>query len=635
MFGYLSHSLLFRAGLAMGLITALAVGGMASAVLMARSTHGEIAAVNQADSLRMQSYHIAAALEVIRNVESNPFGDMKVLTMEFEQRLASPHLTDAVNTTGRKSILEAYRLIADQWQRAILPLLRESMERSTDPLAEESLDKVRQAFRTIIGGFVTDIDNLVRLLEEEAESHIHLLGLLQGIGLFLTLTVAIATLYLLRIDVLGPLHDLLDAAERARSGNFTARVSHTGDDELGRLGRTFNTMAADLSKMYGTLEQRIALETGKLMQRNQSLELLYTATRYLTEAPVSEPTYRKLFDDIGRVVEVRGITLCQKNEGGNRAHRIARNGPTPPMCEKEHCGLCLDNGRTRLLGNAEHCGTRDILSVPVGDKKNINGVLLVETKPEKKLEPWQVQLLETLGKHISISLEVTRRVSQRRRLALLEERSVIARELHDSLAQSLTYLKIQVTRLSILLGSGAERSALDDVLGELKGGLEAAYRQLRELLTTFRLQIDGHGLGPALAKTVKEFNAHGEMAILLNNQLKTSPFSVNEEIHVLQIVREALSNVVHHSKATRAWISLGFEDDEHILICVEDNGIGIPRETERAHHYGHAIMRERANSVHGDLRIKPRDQGGTKVCLRFRPATNQRNRLSPREEPTT
>ena len=288
-----------------------------------------------------------------------------------------------------------------------------------------------------------------------------------------------------------------------------------------------------------------------------------------------------------------------------------------------------------MLGKAEHGSIHDILSVPVGDQKNNNGVLLVGVKPDKELEPWRIQLLETLGKHIGISVDVTRRVTQRRRLALLEERSVMARELHDSLAQSLTYLKIQVTRLSMLTRSGAARSAVDDALNELKEGLEAAYRQLRELLTTFRLQMDGHGLGPALAKTVEDFNARGEVGIVLDDQLKISTFSVNEEIHVLQIVREALSNVVHHSKATRARVSLGFEDDERILICVEDNGIGIPRKTERTHHYGQAIMRERASSLQGDLRIEPQDRGGTKVCLRFQPATTRQNRLSAQEEPMT
>ncbi|MCU7866324.1 MAG: nitrate reductase, partial [Candidatus Thiodiazotropha sp. (ex Lucinoma borealis)] len=199
---------------------------------------------------------------------------------------------------------------------------------------------------------------------------------------------------------------------------------------------------------------------------------------------------------------------------------------------------------------------------------------------------------------------------------------------------SLTYLKIQVTRLSVITRSGAEHSAVEDALRELKEGLESAYRQLRELLTTFRLQMDGSGLGPALAKTVEEFNARGNLDIQLDNQLKTSPFTVNEEIHVLQIVREALSNVIHHSKATQARVSLSFGDNKGILVSVEDNGIGLPQKAKRTHHYGLAIMHERSNTLHGNLRIERQDHGGTKVSLRFQPAATQKQ-FSSQEEQTT
>jgi two-component system nitrate/nitrite sensor histidine kinase NarX len=625
--GLLNHSLLLRAGLAMGLITALAVAGMTSAVLVARSTYGEAAAVNQAGSLRMHSYHIAAVLEADRNdAASNPFGELQKLTAGFDRRISNPRLTDVVNATKRKSIHEAYRLILAQWQQTIRPLLEGVVAYRNGSSAGQSGDEARLAFRTLVAGFVADIDNLVRLLEEDAESRIHMLGLLQALGLFLTLAVAIVTLYLLQIDVLSPLRDLLDAAERAGRGDFSARVSHTGPDELGRLGHTFNTMTADLSKIYATLEDRAAEKTKELLQRNQSLELLYTATRYLTETPVSGPTYNKLLDDITRVVEVDAITLCLKDAGTNQVYQKARHGPIPSICQTQDCERCLGNGRTHRLAKPGGDGHYNLLSIPVRDQAVDIGVLLVKTPQDGEFSPWRIQLLEALGKHIGISVEVTRRATEHRRLALLEERSVMARELHDSLAQSLTYLKFQVTRLSMLTRSGAETVAVDDALGDLKQGIETAYRQLRELLTSFRLQMDGRGLGPALSETVEEFNAYGETVIRLDNKLTTSPFSVNEEIHVLQIVREALSNVVHHSQATKARVNVGFEDYKRILVCIQDNGVGIPRKSERTHHYGLAIMRERARSLHGDLTIEPQARGGTQVSLRFQPAGTQPNR---------
>lgn len=632
MFGYFSRSLLLRAGLAMGLVTALALGGMASAVFVARTTHGEAAAVNQAGSLRMQSYQIAAALEASGTGGSKPFGDINILIQEFEQRLTHSRLTDVVESTNRKSIQAGYQVVEEQWQQTIAPMLRGYSERSSNHLLQSPPDRTRAAFRAVVVGFVADIDNLVRLLEEDAESRIHMLGLFQGISLFLTLTVAIATLYLLQIDVLGPLHDLLAAAEKAGRGDFTVQVGQTGADELGRLGRTFNTMAADLSKMYGALEQRVAEKTRELMQRNQSLELLYSATQSLAEAPVSEPTYRKLLNDIGKVIGVNGITLCQKVEGDGSAHRIASSGPIPPMCDTEDCATCLGNGRTRMIDEEKGGTTPHILSVPVGDQQQSNGVLLARIDREKTLETWQIQLLETLGKHIGISVDATRLIAQRRRLALLEERSVMARELHDSLAQSLTYLKIQVARLSILLGPASGKDTVGGVLIELKQGLETAYHQLRELLTTFRLQMDGVGLSPALAKTVEEFNARGDLDITLSSPPHISSLSVNEEIHVLQIVRESLSNIVHHSQATQAWVNLSIEDDNSIQLRVEDNGIGIPQKAERTHHYGLAIMAERASTLHGELTVEPRNQGGTRVSLKFTPAMDDLQHLPPQRE---
>ena len=199
----------------------------------------------------------------------------------------------------------------------------------------------------------------------------------------------------------------------------------------------------------------------------------------------------------------------------------------------------------------------------------------------------------------------------------------MARELHDSLAQSLTYLKIQVTRLSLLLGPGKKQTEVENALTELKQELAAAYRQLRELLTTFRLQMDEQGFGPTVSKTVKEFNEQGETLITLDNQLSASPFSVNEEIHVLQIIREALSNVIHHAKATQSQVSLGFGNHKNIRICIEDNGIGIPKKSERTHHYGLAILQERANSLEGDLNIESPHHGGTKICLTFKSKITQ------------
>ncbi len=619
MFGFLSRSLFIRAGLAMGVITVLAVAGMASAVYMAKSTHGEAAAVNLAGSLRMQSYRIAATLETDTRIHANLAKEVNALVLEFEQSLNSPVLSSVIFSTNRRSLQQAYVQIKQRWHQSMLPGVQGYLQQLISPLLESDLKAISSGFHSLVASFVYEIDQLVRLLEEDAESKIHMLGLMQGVSLMLTLLVAMLVLYLLYTDVLSPLRDLLNSAERAGRGDFSVRVSHTGSDELGRLGQAFNTMAADLSTLYGALEARVMEKTEALTRRNRSLELLYRASQCLTETPVAEATYQELLEEIRNVLSFQAITLCLVQENKERAYPIAKIGPLPPICRDEGCNLCLGNGRTRLLGSSDHGGSDDILSIAVKDEENEYGVLLVRLQQGESFQDWQTQVLETLGKHIGISIGVARRVTQRRRLALLDERSVIARELHDSLAQSLSYLKIQVTRLYLLRENNANSRQMDEVMHDLKEGLDAAYRQLRELLTTFRLQMDGRGLGAALAETVAEFNTRGEVKFILHNQLKNSFMSVNEEIHLLQIAREAMANVLHHSGATQAELNIQAHDDDSILLSVEDNGSGIPSHAERMNHYGLAIMHERANSLNAELNITNGQEGGTRVSLRFKP----------------
>jgi len=257
------------------------------------------------------------------------------------------------------------------------------------------------------------------------------------------------------------------------------------------------------------------------------------------------------------------------------------------------------------------------MAFPVGDQDQRFGVLLVDMGDSETLETWQQRLLAAVAGHIGTAIDLQQRMRESRRLALHEERGILARELHDSLAQSLSYLKIQVTRLAAALNDPSDRMTPQGVIEELREGINSAYRQLRELLTTFRLKMDDRGLRRALQDTVQEFRARSAVDIILDNQLPSSLLSPNEEIHVLQIVREALSNVVRHAKASQARITLR-RVGESVDVAIIDNGRGLEARPERAYHYGLTIMRERSESLNGELTLTSPPGGGTRVALRFR-----------------
>jgi two-component system nitrate/nitrite sensor histidine kinase NarX len=117
-----------------------------------------------------------------------------------------------------------------------------------------------------------------------------------------------------------------------------------------------------------------------------------------------------------------------------------------------------------------------------------------------------------------------------------------------------------------------------------------------------------------------EFQAKGGVTITLESSLPNYPLTPNEEIHVLQIVREALSNVLRHSGADKAWILLSLDAQEGCIeVRVTDDGSGPGTPDPGRSHYGLTIMRERAEILGGTIALRTATNGGAEVILRFTP----------------
>jgi len=620
-------SLLLRLGLAMATITALAFVGMLSSVFIAETSEGQAAAINQAGTLRMQSYRIAS--ELANQLDAQGKGQLertRDLIAEFEKRLQSPRLTGVLTRTDERSLHEAYYIVKLQWRTEIRPLLNSYLKSAEEHTGsahnQPAIDRFRDQYLEQVDDFVSNIDDMVKVLEVEAEQKIELLRLIQVVSLFLTILVVFVTMYLMNTDILGPLRELLAMARSVRHGDFSQRTHYQSEDELGQLGYAFNLMAEDLSKMYAGLEARVLEKTSDLERSNRSLELLYKTTRRLSDAPLSDAVYESLIRDIEELAGTGPGSICLGDTGESQAFKLASTREPvfdrPDICNPPNCQGCFSGGDTHFVEvQRSQSELLRVFSTPIKDMEKQYGVLLVEIPPDKPLQEWQRRLLETVASHIAIALNMAQRSSQARMLALLEERSVIARELHDSLAQSLSYLKIQVSRLDMALTQPDNSEKIKQVATELRDGLNSAYRQLRELLTTFRLRMDEAGLNRALEKTAEEFSERSNVEIELDNRLGGCKLGPNAEIHVIQVVREALSNVVRHAKADHAVISASCNVDGDVMIAVDDDGVGMPEETERQHHYGLAIMQERAHGVAGELTISHSALGGTRVELCF------------------
>ena len=249
------------------------------------------------------------------------------------------------------------------------------------------------------------------------------------------------------------------------------------------------------------------------------------------------------------------------------------------------------------------------------------GSIFPFSSPE--LDAQNNELIVSLTNLISTALSLRKQRQQEHQLILFEERSTIARELHDSLAQSLSYLKIQVSVLERHLKnqmSEPEAPAIYQNIEQIKVGLGSAYRQLRDLLVTFRLTIDNDNFDEALHEAASEFALKGGFIIKVNNDIMTLNLSAHEQIDLIQIAREALSNISRHAQAQNVEIHLQYEEgDKHILMRIIDDGVGMSGSVDQTQHHGLMIMKERAHNIGGELIVTDNKPRGTIITVRFEP----------------
>jgi signal transduction histidine kinase len=182
---------------------------------------------------------------------------------------------------------------------------------------------------------------------------------------------------------------------------------------------------------------------------------------------------------------------------------------------------------------------------------------------------------------------------------VVEERARIARELHDSVSQTLYAITLGASRALKLLGRNESREAqriIDDVLRLATSGQS----ELRALLTDIRSdQLTSGGLVDALERLVADVGARHALEICLTATREPDVPATTKEALVM-IAREALHNVVRHSGARRVDITLELQYGQLVLL-ITDDGRGFDPATPRPGHFGLQSMRERASAMGGSL----------------------------------
>ncbi len=468
---------------------------------------GGAAAVNEAGRMRMQTWRLTSVAQAGRAPQ-----DVAALVQQFDQSLELLRQGDASRplfVPWDDAVAREFATVEALWQNQRPLWLQDTAPEPAQALAAADT-------------FVEAIDALVLAIEKQLSGFTAILNLFQFLMMALAICGAVVMLYTGYMYVINPLAHLRQGLRRLESGDFKARVEVETLDEFGQVAAGFNRMAATLQSMYAGLESQVETKTRHIEAQRARLETLYEVSAFMAHAGSIEELSRGFAQRVRAVVKADAVAVRWSDEASQRYMMLASDCFPQEMVEEERsllagacaCGNLQPDARTRVIPirshdeqEVRHCvraGFETLVSVPVRLQQRLIGEVNLFYRSHTSLSAGETELLDALASHLANALESLRASALEREAAVGEERALIARELHDSIAQSLAFLKIQVQLLRNAASKGQDARVMS-TLDELDEGLRESINDVRELLVHFRTRTNTDDIERALQETLQKF----------------------------------------------------------------------------------------------------------------------------------
>jgi two-component system nitrate/nitrite sensor histidine kinase NarX len=345
---------------------------------------------------------------------------------------------------------------------------------------------------------------------------------------------------------------------------------------------------------------------------------------------------RRLLEPLMTMAGAQAGAVRVLSAAGDRLQMVSHIGLPEPVAIAEQsvdpaCGVCgsaVARASVEWARDVRHClrhgngdffglDCRHVLAVPLTHRGRVLGLFNLFFAVEPTPDPTRLALFKAVGELLGLALNNARLEGDNLQAALVSQRQAMAAEVHDSVAQTLAFVKMRMPLLHESIAAQDTASALrycDDV----RQAASAAHTNLRQLLSEFRVPMDPQGLKHALQSSILVFAQRTQVALEFDDQAPTLRLSPTQESQVFHIVQESFANIAKHASARHAWLRLG-QALGRVDVLIEDDGTGLPAADvlPTGSHLGVEIMRERAIRLGGRLDIGPRTGGGTRVHLSF------------------
>lgn len=429
-----------------------------------------------------------------------------------------------------------------------------------------------------------------------------------------------------RTRLFAPLTQLREWAQRMRDGDLSARLPETEHGELSTLAVDINDLGDSLRSLSREMDDRVNNQTITLERKTRSLEILYDVAARSNSAKNVGELLTAFLNTLTEIVYAHAGTVRLVTD--NKQMRLVGSvGIDDDIAESiqlvpiEHCLCAQEFSKNMILceNHFEQCqnligekifaGDKlENIAIPLRYQNNTLGIynLFVEKLGLTEREDIK-DILTNIGQHLSMAVEKSRWDEESKRVSIMQERTMLAHELHDSLAQTLASLRFRVSMLQNTLkqSGNTNNSEAEQEVDQIRTGLDEANFELRELLEHFRIRMDERGLVPATEDLVNRFRSESQIQVFFQNECPNLKLPPMLEVHLLHIIQEALTNIRKHSDASNVRILMRCTKELPFHVLVEDDGMGIEQDfsdSRPGEHVGLTIMKERAKRIGADLK---------------------------------
>lgn len=529
------------------------------------------------------------------------------------------------------AVLERLQRVAQNW-----PPFRSDLEQvlahaPESPEFQTALQNVEISSPQLI----QQMDDAVRQISQVSRQNLNRLKWVQAAFLAVAMGLLAVGRWLTQRSLIAPLQKMGEAARRIGQGDLASPVEAQQPDEIRLLSETLENMRLQLRTSRDALLSMNEHLEESVAQRTRELEALYAVSREISSHLDIQHVLRSVADKARQLLGGEAAYLCLLDQKERYLNLQAASGPPNAVVEifsttqTPFVGQVLSSPQAVMCNVAGCHGYCEIMSsayrashlaAPLRVGERVIGALCVGSTRTDAFSEDAMELLTRLASAAAIALENARLYEQAERTATLEERQRLAAEMHDGLAQTLSYLQMTIDLAREQVEEGRSAQAIE-TLARGQRAIDQAALEIRRAIASLQQELPlRYTLQEQLAELVAEFSGDGAPIECIPEVKEPIVLPRDQAEQALRVAREALLNARRHSQASRIQVTLSQEDDR-LTLSVDDNGAGfdldsLPCDDGRPH-FGVNIMYARAARLGGDLQIQSTPGAGTRVILKW------------------